>query len=49
MYFKLFKLHSRAKRSVAQPQTIYSEFPWISKNPPPAPRYSVPGALFFFD
>ena len=27
MYFKLFKLHSRVKRSVAQPQTIYSEFP----------------------
>ena len=23
MYFKLFKLHSRVKRSVAQPQTIY--------------------------
>ena len=28
MYFKLFKLHSRVKRSVAQPQTIYSEFPY---------------------
>ena len=27
MYFKLFKLHSRVKRSAAQPQTIYSEFP----------------------
>ncbi len=31
MYFKLFKLHSRAKRSVAQPQTIYSEFPFHSR------------------
>ena len=29
MYFKLFKLRSRGKRSVAQPQTIYSEFPKI--------------------
>ena len=28
LYFKLFKLHSRVKRSVAQPQTIYSEFPY---------------------
>mgnify|MGYP006993697540 FL=1 len=28
MYFKLFKLHSRGKRSAAQPQTIYSEFPY---------------------
>ena len=27
MYFKLFKLRSRGKRSVAQPQAIYSEFP----------------------
>ena len=27
MYFKFFKLHSRGKRSVVQPQTIYSEFP----------------------
>ena len=27
MSFKLFKPRSRGKRSVAQPQTIYSEFP----------------------
>ena len=28
LYFKLFKLHSRVKISVAQPQTMYSEFPY---------------------
>ena len=27
MYFKLFKLRSLGKRSAAQPQAIYSEFP----------------------
>ena len=33
MSFKLFKLHSRGKRSVVQPQTIDSEFPCIQKMP----------------
>ena len=32
MYFKLFKLHSRGKRSAVQSQTIYSEFPQLFYN-----------------
>ena len=30
MYFPFFKPQTGGKRFAAQPQTIYSEFPWIS-------------------
>ena len=33
MSFNFFKLHSRGKRSVVQPPTIYSEFPKIPGRP----------------
>ena len=29
MYFPFFKPQTGGKRSAIQPQTIYSEFPWI--------------------
>ncbi len=35
VYFPFLTLHGWSKRSAAQPQTIYSEFPWPRKSDSP--------------